>query len=389
MPKDLAWPAHDRGDVRNALVVTEDGVAEGGVVWSDGVFDAVLAGNDASAATTDFGGDYLLPGLIDIHTDNLEKHFAPRPNVTWDGVQAAVSHDAQIAAAGITTVFDSLCVGQSIRQVDRVEWLVPMLEGMSVARRDGLLKADHRLHLRCEVTDPATPALFDGLAERFSINFVSVMDHAPGHRQSPDVERYIDNMAAYAGNDRATIAGQVDALMARSREIGPEIARQIADRAAARGLALASHDDDRVEHVRFARTLGAVMSEFPTTMAAAEAARDVGLAVAGGAPNLARGGSHSGNAAVADMARADALDVICSDYVPGAMLTAVFRLTGPEIGWSLPRAVATASRGPARSAGLNDRGRIAPGARADMIRVRVVDGRPYVLAVWRAGLRVA
>jgi len=124
-------------------------------------------------------------------------------------------------------------------------------------------------------------------------------------------------------------------------------------------------------------------------MEAAAAARDAGLMVAGGAPNLVRGGSHSGNAAVADMARAGALDVLCSDYLPGAMLPAIFCLTADDIGWDLPRAVATATLGPAHAAGLDDRGVIADGMRADMVRVRLLAGRPHVLGVWREGLRVA
>ncbi len=390
MPKDLSWRETAAGAFANGRIVTEDAVVAGGLVWSGGRIDAVRQ-EDATvpANAIDLAGDYLLPGLIDLHTDNLEKHFAPRPNVTWDPVLAAVAHDAQVTAAGITTVFDALCVGQSLRQVDRVEWLKPMLGGMAEARAAGLLRVDHRLHLRCEVTDPETPRLFDELAALHQVDFVSVMDHAPGHRQSPDVARYIDHMAAWGSVARDAIEGQVEALMERSRVVGPDVARAIAARASAQDLALASHDDDSPEHVDAARRLGAVMSEFPTTMAAAVAARDSGLMVAGGAPNLVRGGSHSGNAAVADMARANALDAICSDYVPAAMLTAIFRLAEPDIGWTLPRAAVAGSLGPARAAGLDDRGALAPSMRADMIRVREIDGRPYVLGVWRAGRRVA
>ncbi len=387
MPKDIVWPDAASGRIANARVVLEDAVVEGGLGWSDGLIEDV--GPAGGRAEVDFGGDYLLPGLIDLHTDNLEKHFAPRPNVTWDAVLAAVAHDAQIAAAGITTVFDSLCVGQSIRQADRIDWLAPMLDGMATARDAELLRIDHRLHLRCEVTDPNAPALFDGLAEAHPVAFMSVMDHAPGHRQSPDVDRYIETMTNWIGGDRDKIVGQVDALMERSKSVGPEVARDLAARASRLDLALATHDDDSAAHVAFAQSLGAVMSEFPTTMEAAEAARDAGLMVAGGAPNLVRGGSHSGNAAVADMARANALDAICSDYVPGAMLSAVWRLTGDDIGWELPRAVSAASLGPAQAAGLDDRGALAPGLRADMIRVRVIDGRAHVLGVWREGRRVA
>jgi alpha-D-ribose 1-methylphosphonate 5-triphosphate diphosphatase len=160
----------------------------------------------------------------------------------------------------------------------------------------------------------------------------------------------------------------------------------------AQGIALASHDDTTPEHVAQAHADGASMSEFPTTLAAARAARERGLAIVMGGPNVVRGGSHSGNVAAAELAREGLLDILSSDYVPGSLLSAALRLVDEGItDW--PRAVATISREPARATGLADRGEIAPGLRADLIRVRVVDTpggarQAVVRAVWREGRRV-
>jgi alpha-D-ribose 1-methylphosphonate 5-triphosphate diphosphatase len=132
---------------------------------------------------------------------------------------------------------------------------------------------------------------------------------------------------------------------------------------------------------------GAVISEFPTTPEAARAAHDSGLSIVMGAPNVVRGGSHSGNVAAAELARLDLLDALSSDYVPSSLMMAAFRLTG-EAGWSVPKALATVSRNPARSVGLEDRGEIAPGLRADLVQVRLVGNQPVVRAVWREGRRV-
>ena len=163
----------------------------------------------------------------------------------------------------------------------------------------------------------------------------------------------------------------------------------IAELAAGRGLALASHDDETPAHVDEAVSLGVSISEFPTTAGAAQAARSHGLSILMGAPNVVRGGSHSGNVGAADLAAAGLLDILASDYVPISMLHAVCLLAEAPVGLGLPGAMALVSANPAKAAGLDDRGRIAPGLRADLVRFRLIDGVPHIRAVWRAGKRVA
>lgn len=373
----------------NARIVTENEVVEGSLRLADGRIVDLSATRSSLPSALDLEGDYLIPGLIELHTDNLEKHYSPRMGVLWDAVAAAVAHDVQIAGSGITTVYDSLVLGAAPGWDARDEWLVPMLAGLAEARRLGMLKADHRLHWRCEVTHAEIAALFSSLAEEPGLGLISLMDHAPGDRQSPDIEAYKRRYRAAGNLDDAAVEAHVAALIAGSRRYGPGNRRKLCALAAARGIPVASHDDARVEHIDEAASLGCVISEFPTTLEAAVAARRAGMQVLMGAPNLIRGSSHSGNVAAADLARAGQLDIISSDYIPAALLPAAFRLAGGAFGYSLPRAIATVSANPARAAGLDDRGRIGQGMRADLVRVALRDGRPLVREVWVAGAREA
>ena len=370
----------------NARLVLEDGVEPGGLAVEEGriaAFDPGEGGN-----VIDFEGDLLLPGLVDLHTDNLERHYLPRRGVTWDAVAAAIAHDAQIAANGTTTVFDSLTIGAHEGWDIRAEMIDPMLAGLGHAESSGMLKIDHRLHLRCEVTHADIVEIFEGHAARTPVHLVSLMDHAPGDRQSPDIDAYRERYRTILG-DPARVEAHIDALVDASRRLAPDNARRLGALAQERGIRLATHDDASPDHVDFALDLGAGFSEFPTTLAAAARAKARGLPVLMGTPNLMRGGSHAGNVAAGELARAGLLDLLASDYVPASLLNGVFKLAAPDHGVPLHKAVFMAAGGPARAANLHDRGRLAVGLRADFVRVRLVEGYPVVRGVWCEGRRVA
>lgn len=373
----------------NARLILRDQVVAGSACLRDGRIAAVDAGTASTPAALDLDGDYLLPGLIELHTDNLEKHYCPRVGVEWDPVAAAMAHDVQCAGSGITTVFDSLVLGAAPGWDMRDAWLRPMLDGVAAARAAGMLKADHRLHLRCEITHPDIVALFERFLGEPGLGFMSLMDHAPGDRQSPDVEAYKRRYRNALGMDDEAVEAHVTALVEGSRRYGPGNRKRLAALAREAGVPFASHDDARLEHIMEAAELGAVLTEFPTTLEAAQAARAHGLHVLMGSPNLIRGGSHSGNVAAGTLAEAGALDILSSDYIPAALLPAAFRLADERFGYALPEAVATVTANPAEAAGLDDRGVIEPGRRADLIRVRLIEGRPVVRGVWSLGERVA
>ena len=146
----------------------------------------MIAGVDSSVicapGAEGWDGDYLVPGLIELHTDNLEKHLMPRPKVRWPEFPALLGHDAEIAAAGITTVFDALGVGDVDGNALRGQHMTGLVEALERALDAGLLRADHRLHVRCELAAPNTVELFEPFEDHRLVALISLMDHTPGQR---------------------------------------------------------------------------------------------------------------------------------------------------------------------------------------------------------------
>lgn len=374
--------------IRNARLVTPDGVTLGGLEVEDGRIAAVGASAGRLTSALDLDGDWLLPGLVELHTDNLERQFQPRPQVRWPPDAAMLAHDQQIAGAGITTVCDAICVGFYGGKTERLAFLEASIEALHHAREANTLKAEHRLHLRCEVSDPHVVELFEPLRDEPGLAIVSLMDHTPGQRQWHDMERY---RTFHRGTTRASEDEFQAMLRRRVREqelYADKHRRAILALLADRRVMLASHDDTTPDHVAQAAAEGVTIAEFPTTRIAAEAAREAGLGIVMGAPNIILGGSHSGNVGAADLAEAGLLDALSSDYVPVSLLHAAFQLHDAA-GLQLADAVAMVSRSPARMIGLDDRGALEPGLRADLIRVRRTGSTPSVLAVWREGERTA
>jgi alpha-D-ribose 1-methylphosphonate 5-triphosphate diphosphatase len=300
---------------------------------------------------------------------------------------AVLAHDAQIIGAGITTAFDCLALSGVKSGVDRAAAYGPLLHGLTAAAEMGALRADHLVHLRCELTDETVPGRVAALEGEGRVRMLSVMDHTPGDRQFADPALWLERHRLSSGLPDDELLRLRERRLAARTEVG---ARRAAVAAVARRrmLPLASHDDASAGQVEEAHSLGASITEFPTTMEAADAARARGIAILMGAPNMVRGRSHVGNLSAADCAQAGLLDVLASDYVPAALLPAAFLLTTPSFGYALPRAVATVTINPARAAKLLDRGRIAAGLRADLVRVRPTPALPVVREVWREGCRV-
>lgn len=370
-------------------IITPDGPVRGEAVLQDGLILAVEPRDAASAGAVDWGADWLIPGLVDIHTDNFEKHFQPRPGALWDAYGSALAHDGQCAAAGLTTVFDSLSLHGRKDGLDRSEALAPMIQAMDAARADDALRADHLLHLRCEVTNPLLLATVEPFIDHPFLKLLSVTDHTPGQRQLHNMDRMHERMAA-RGHSTDEIKEITDANHGwRDQSAAAPNRRSIVALAREYGLPLAAHDDATLEHVEELHADSCVIAEFPVTLAAARASRERGMWIVMGGPNFVRGGSHSGNLSAREAAEADLLDIIASDYVPLSMLRTAFQLID-EFGWSPQKALATVAKNPARSVGLTDRGEIAPGQRADMVRVfRASAGWPAPMEVWREGRRVA
>ncbi|MDR2366895.1 MAG: alpha-D-ribose 1-methylphosphonate 5-triphosphate diphosphatase [Deltaproteobacteria bacterium] len=365
-----------------ARLLTQDGVRKGHVVI-EGSEIAAMGNGCVPLGAEDLEGDFILPGLVELHTDNLEKHLKPRPGLYWPEPGAAMeAHDAQLVSAGITTVLDSICVGESIDQGRQV-LLELSLKGLEEAADH--LRADHRLHFRCEISDPGMGEMFDKVCGHPLLSMVSLMDHTPGQRQWRDMDSY---RAYYQSKSSdKDIEAQAEEIKKRRDLFASDHVRKISNFIGQTKLPLASHDDTLPEHVEEAVTLGATISEFPTTLEAAREAERRGLAVTMGAPNLVRGGSHSGNVSAKEVAREGLLNALSSDYVPSSLLSGAFILHR-ECGYSLHEALKTVTGNPAKLGRLEDRGRLEPGLRADLLRVGLSNGRPVVKSVWVAGRQV-
>jgi alpha-D-ribose 1-methylphosphonate 5-triphosphate diphosphatase len=369
----------------NATLVLPDQVMVGTVVLRAGRIVEVQPGQ--SATGQDLQGDHLIPGVVDVHTDNLERQVEPRVNARWPSRSAMLAHDAQCAAAGVTTVLDALCLGDLGFETARIETFRNGVADLDALHGTGLLKSDHYLHLRCELPAPDMKELVEDVADHPLVRMVSLMDHSPGAGQYTDMDKY-RRMRARSGMRPEQIEARIAFLTEQRARLAEPQRRWLLDQFAGRGIALASHDDWDVERVRRDAAEGVGISEFPVNMPAAKAARDAGMAVIAGAPNIVRGGSHSGNVAAEALVRAGLVDALASDYVPASLIEAAF-LCADRAGITLPAAIAKVTDAPARMAGLPDRGRIAPGLRADLVRVRVHEGLPVVREVWRDGTRVA
>ena len=374
--------------ITNAKIVTPTDVIDGSVVVTDGLFSQIDESMSDLTQAEDFEGDYLLPGFVELHTDNLEKHFKPRPGVSWPSEAAVMAHDAQMAISGVTTVLDAIRVGDTWPSENLRSSAKRIAQAIKTEKKKNTLRCEHLLHIRCEISCSDVIDQFEGFAEEKNLKLVSIMDHTPGQRQFVDEDKYREY---YQGKysisdieiDRMIAQQKVDQsrYSRKHRSILVEYAEEI-------GVPLASHDDAIIAHVEEAAGEGVTISEFPTTLEAAHAARGHKMKVLMGAPNLVLGGSHSGNISAMELAHQGLLDILSSDYVPNSLLHGAF-MVAHQTEIKLPEAIAMASLTPAKMVGLDDRGEISEGKKADLLRVKLEGDVPVIRSVWRDGGRVA
>ncbi|CUK13062.1 Alpha-D-ribose 1-methylphosphonate 5-triphosphate diphosphatase [Ruegeria denitrificans] len=371
----------------NATLVLANETITGSVRLVGETIAEIATGRAVPAGAIDCEGDYLCPGLVELHTDNLERHIQPRPKVDWPHVAAILAHDAELASTGITTVFDALRIGsipsgqryrRYARELSRELWQL---------REQDVLKISHFLHLRAEVCSETLVEELNEFGPEDRVGLVSLMDHTPGQRQFRDMSKLETYLKGKLGLEGEGFQRHVSELKAMRMRNGDKHEVETVKAAKRLGAMLASHDDTTPEQVRVSAGHGIRLAEFPTTVEAARACRDHGLKVMMGAPNLIRGGSHSGNVAAQELADLHHLDILSSDYVPAALLLSAVRLG--EIWGDMARGLQTVTRTPAQVVGLDDRGDLCSGARADVIRFRFYQGVPALNGVWSRGRRVA
>lgn len=371
--------------IRNARILVDPkaGLWSDELHWQGGAIVDASFSDKGDRQAFDGGGDLFIPGVIDLHTDALEVRLMPRPGVDWPGRAAMLAHDSDVIGAGVTTSFNAVAIGTSSRKPDRMALIEPFVQAVQSARAEKVLRADHRLHFRCEVTDPLMPETLEALLERVHPDAMSIMDHAPGKRQVRDVEDMVQWMVARRGETADRARAFAADFIRESEENGAARSLLVAEHARGLGIALATHDDETPEHVAFANAIGAHYAEFPVTRLAAEAAVASGLPTTMGAPNVVRGQSSGGNVDARSLIHEGLVTALLSDYVPSSQLHAVARLI--DEGLDEARAVSLVTDGPAALARLSDRGKLLPGKRADFVRLSLHGGFAQVKGVWVAG----
>lgn len=373
----------------NARLVLPQEVVRGSLVIRDGQIAAIDTGSTALRAAVDCEGDFIAPGLIELHTDNLERHIRPRPKVDWPHAAAIIAHDRELASVGITTVYDAIRVGSILTtgQGRYQKYARGLADEILAARDAGMLKVNHQIHLRAEICSETLLEELDSFGHEDQVGLLSLMDHTPGQRQFSDLKKFEYYVRGKYGFEREEFQEYVAFLIELQGRLQKPHEEGAVAAARRYGAVLASHDDTTAEQVAVSAGYGIGIAEFPTTVEAANACHDAGIGVIMGAPNVIRGGSHSGNVAATDLAAMDRLDILSSDYVPAALLMGAVQLAD---GWNdLARGISTVTAAPARYLGLNDRGQVKPGLRADLIRFRRIAGAAALIETWVAGQRVA
>ena len=372
----------------NCNIITRSEVFLGTVVVEDGLIRTIDNSVFHGTGTIDLAGDMLLPGLIEMHTDNLEKNIQPRPGVIWPSIMSsAIAHDAQIAGAGITTVYDAVAVGGLRESSLRDQILTESIDVLCRGNSLGIFRAEHFIHLRCEIGDARMESNLEQHGSCPKVRLISIMDHTPGQRQWSDLNRWrqYHRDKRWTDEDAASICeelvGKQKLYAAKHRKAAVAYAHQ-------RNIPLASHDDTTVGDAESAAKEHIRIAEFPTTLEAAARAKELGMMTIMGAPNAIRGISHSGNITAASLAKDNLLDGLSSDYVPNSSLHAAFHLA-ETLGIPLHKTVAMASASIADMVGLTDRGEMVPGKIADMLQVRMVGTLPVIRKVWKRGVLVA
>jgi alpha-D-ribose 1-methylphosphonate 5-triphosphate diphosphatase len=369
----------------NARMVLADTIIENGsLLIEDGYIAAIEPESVYNAKTINLQGKLLMPGMVDLHCDALEKEVEPRPNVHFPLDFACAQADKRNAAAGITTVYHALSFAHEELGVRNNEMAAEVARSVNAWRPHALV--DNRVHCRYEITDETGLPILKQLLNEDAMHMISMMDHTPGQGQFKDLSAYHDFLTRTYKKTADEIHDIIERKIAAASDAYYRM-EDLARAAHAANISVASHDDDSAERIETMREINADISEFPISLEAAEAAKNAGMWTIFGSPNILRGKSQSGSMRAIDAINEGLADCLCADYSPASLLVSTHRIPH-QSDLDLPAAIRMVTVNPAKAARLNDRGEIAIGKCADLIAVSEPGGLPQITDVWRGGDKV-
>jgi alpha-D-ribose 1-methylphosphonate 5-triphosphate diphosphatase len=383
--------------ITNATVVLPDRVMEG---WAVGIQDGVICHIGPTREVTglyadevDAGDAYLMPGIIDLHNDSLETEINPRPETNLPVEFALANLERRLIASGVTTEFHAMAFMNMAKSSRTIDATARRAEYIAAIRRQESRVVDHHILHRLDVWSPESlDAIFQSTA-RLDVRYVSLNDHTPGQGQYRDLAGYMERMTAWRqqrGGAPLSPEEVYERIAARAAdtETLPFVYRRVIEERGEQGIIIASHDDDSPQKVEMQFASGSTICEFPITVDTARRARELGMWIVVGAPNIVRGGSSSGNQDARELFELGLADIICADYHAPSLLVSAFKLISDGL-CDLPFAVRTLTLNAAKAVGLERVGAIRMGYRADLTIVReTTRGHPAVEAAFRAGSEV-
>ncbi|TVY10356.1 alpha-D-ribose 1-methylphosphonate 5-triphosphate diphosphatase [Paenibacillus cremeus] len=366
----------------NAYLVLPNKVSMGNLFITGGTITNIVEGEAPHSfidsdkhEVIDAQGAYVLPGLIDIHCDAIEKEVQPRPNTLFPMDLALYELEKKLASNGITTMYQSvsLGVGLSLRGDDLLVQLINQI----IKYRDERSMIRHRVHLRYELIHLAGLQLAEELIQTGAVDYLSFMNHGPGQGQYKRPGSFEAYVMKNQGVDKEEVKKIADNAIKKQEAINWDDILALSQLAHKHQIPIASHDDDSKEAISKALEFGVTVSEFPLNLETAAYAKEKQLFVCVGAPNVVRGGSHDKNMRAIDAIHAGTAHILCSDYLPSSLLAAVFVIPNENI--TLSEAVNMASLHPAQVMGIDKRfGSIEQGKAADLLLVKSINGYPWI-----------
>ncbi|WP_425807432.1 alpha-D-ribose 1-methylphosphonate 5-triphosphate diphosphatase [Desulfitobacterium sp. Sab5] len=367
--------------IKNGHIVLPNTVIKGQIVIEEGRIAEIVEGGFQKTSVLpedqviDAQDCYIMPGIIDMHCDALEKEMQPRPNTLFPVHMAFFELEKKLATSGITTMYHSLTLSDEwgVREQGMVVNIIQKINQFKKQRA----MINHKIHLRYEVTFLEGIKILEKMIREKQIDFMSYMDHTPGQGQFRDKAAYKDFVKAYGVDEEKELEAFFDKSVESQQKINWNKLISLAKSAGKNGIHLASHDDDTKDKIETLVACEGVISEFPINLEIAEYAMSKGMSVCVGAPNIIRGKSHSNNMRAIDAINHHAADIICSDYLPSAIVPAIFHLAQEKV--KLTEAVKMATLNPAKALGIDHNvGTLEAGKYADLIVIKLHEGYPII-----------